>query len=200
MGSVCSTTICQTKDIVHRNSISLKSTELPPNAYRKSLTSCSSNSQLPYNQNYYNQRSCSKGKTTFMRVSIDNSTDSNRLVAISGLTSRNIRETIIDSQANAGVWKEALVRSRAATESSLGKQKRSKSLQPVCREEREDRVQANELLYKMLPRQIADQLKSKRTVDPKSYELVSVFFSDIKWLESPNTIYSHIQLSYLRFL
>ena len=115
-----------------------------------------------------------------MRVSEDNSTDSNRLVAISKLTSRNIRETIIDSQENSGVWKEALQRSRAATESSLGKSKRSKSLQPVSREVREDRQQANDLLYKMLPRAIADQLKSKRTVDPKSYELVSVFFSDIE--------------------
>ena len=39
---------------------------------------------------------------------------------------------------------------------------------------------ANDLLYKMMPKSIATQLKNKKPVEPQEFETVSVFFSDIK--------------------
>jgi len=38
---------------------------------------------------------------------------------------------------------------------------------------------ANDLLYKMMPKSIATQLKNKQPVEPQEFETVTVFFSDI---------------------
>ncbi|XP_026996254.2 guanylate cyclase 2G isoform X2 [Tachysurus fulvidraco] len=42
-----------------------------------------------------------------------------------------------------------------------------------------EKIRADKLLCSMLPRHIADQLMSGKSVEPRSYELVTIFFSDI---------------------
>ncbi|XP_060743863.1 guanylate cyclase 2G [Tachysurus vachellii] len=42
-----------------------------------------------------------------------------------------------------------------------------------------EKIRADKLLCSMLPRHIADQLMSGKSVEPRSYDLVTIFFSDI---------------------
>ena len=43
----------------------------------------------------------------------------------------------------------------------------------------EEKRKTEEILYQLLPRFIADELKQGNTVAPQSYESVTIFFSDI---------------------
>uniref|UniRef100_A0A915EVX2 Guanylate cyclase n=1 Tax=Ditylenchus dipsaci TaxID=166011 RepID=A0A915EVX2_9BILA len=43
----------------------------------------------------------------------------------------------------------------------------------------DEKKRSDLLLYRMLPRQVADKLKSGTTIEPESYDSVTVFFSDI---------------------
>ncbi|MEQ2183603.1 Guanylate cyclase 2G [Ameca splendens] len=42
-----------------------------------------------------------------------------------------------------------------------------------------EKARADKLLSSMLPRYIADQLMSGKSVEPQSYDMVTIFFSDI---------------------
>ncbi|KAL6727089.1 hypothetical protein Aduo_008999 [Ancylostoma duodenale] len=43
----------------------------------------------------------------------------------------------------------------------------------------EEKKKSDILLYRMLPRQVADRLKLGQSVEPEAYESVTVFFSDV---------------------
>ena len=75
-----------------------------------------------------------------------------------------------------------------STNSQLGKQQVQRRMSVFDRgyksikEALMETQMANDLLYKMLPKSIATQLKDKKPVEPQEFEFVSVFFSDIKRL------------------
>ncbi|VDL68714.1 unnamed protein product [Nippostrongylus brasiliensis] len=43
----------------------------------------------------------------------------------------------------------------------------------------EEKKKSDILLYRMLPRQVADRLKMGQSIEPESYDNVTVFFSDV---------------------
>ena len=43
----------------------------------------------------------------------------------------------------------------------------------------EEKKKTDQLLYRMLPRSVADQLKSKKEVQPEYYSQSTIYFSDI---------------------
>ncbi|TKS89500.1 Guanylate cyclase 2G [Collichthys lucidus] len=57
-----------------------------------------------------------------------------------------------------------------------------------------EKTRADKLLSSMLPRYIADQLMSGKSVEPQSYELVTVFFSDIVGFTSMCSVSSAMEV------
>ncbi|GMS94296.1 hypothetical protein PENTCL1PPCAC_16471, partial [Pristionchus entomophagus] len=43
----------------------------------------------------------------------------------------------------------------------------------------EEKKKSDVLLYRMLPRQVAEKLKLGQSVEPESFESVTIFFSDV---------------------
>jgi class 3 adenylate cyclase len=88
-------------------------------------------------------------------------------------------------------------------------EKYSKNLEGIVEERTgqlaEEQKRADQLLYQMMPVSVAEELKAGRTVEPQTFECVTLFFSDISGFEiicslsTPvqvvnfiNTLYSHI--------
>ncbi|XP_010746852.3 guanylate cyclase 2G [Larimichthys crocea] len=57
-----------------------------------------------------------------------------------------------------------------------------------------EKTRADKLLSSMLPRYIADQLMSGKSVEPQSYELVTIFFSDIVGFTSMCSVSSAMEV------
>ncbi|KAI6230201.1 Guanylate cyclase [Aphelenchoides fujianensis] len=51
------------------------------------------------------------------------------------------------------------------------------------RELLEEKKKSDILLYRMLPKQVAEKLKLGQSIEPESFESVTIFFSDVAWVE-----------------
>ena len=70
-----------------------------------------------------------------------------------------------------------------------------------------EKERADDLLYRMLPKSVADDMKAGRQVKPKAFDNVTVFFSDIvdfslitqKWQDQPTEIVRMLDKLYTLF-
>ncbi len=65
---------------------------------------------------------------------------------------------------------------------------------PVCQEAAKEKKRSDYLLYQMLPKDVATALKNQQTVDPRYYDDVTVYFSDIVGFTDISSSSSPIQV------